>query len=204
MTAPESVEVPGRARLGFAVVGSGAAAGLITSLALSAMMLLAERVAGLPVGTFYLVLVAAITQAADYSTFAIALGLLLHLAAGTIIGLVISAPFGASHRAFSVLGRFAPALGLAAGALIWAALFVPVTFGTMLPLLQSLDSQSVISQRVPVGNLFQIAVADLLAMMDRVIYTALAFNMFYGLVALIIARSLAGAIVGKRKKPVVL
>lgn len=200
MTAPESVHAPGRARLGLAVVMSGAASGLIASLAVSAMMLLAERVAGLPVGTFYLVLVAAITQAADYSTSMIAQGLLLHLAAGTMIGLVISAPFAASRAAYRVLGRFAPALGLGAGALVWAALFVPVTFGMMLPLLQSLDGQSVISQRVPVGNLFQVAVADLLAMMDRVIYTALAFNMFYGLVALILTRSLAAAVVGKNRQ----
>ncbi len=203
MTAHESIHAPGKARLGLAVVGSGAASGLIASLALSAMILLAERVAGLPVGTFYLVLMSAITQVADYSTPAIAQGLLLHLTAGTIIGFVISAPFAVSQAAFSVLGRFAPALGLGAGALIWTALFVPVTFGAVLPLLQSLDGQSVISQRAPVGNLFQIAVADLLAMMDRVIYTALAFNMFYGLVAFILTRSLATAVIDK-KKPVVL
>lgn len=200
MTLPKSAQSHGRARLSLAVAGSGAASGLITSLALSGMMLLAERVAGLPVGTFYLVLVAAITQATDYSMAAIAQGLLLHLVAGTLIGLVMSAPFAASRKAYSVLDRFAPALGLGAGVLIWAALFIPVTFGTMIPLLQSLDGQSVISQRVPVGNLFQIAVSDLLAMMDRVIYTALAFNMFYGLVALILARSIASAIVGKKKQ----
>lgn len=186
------------------LLGSGAAAGLIASLALSGMMLLAERVAGLPVGTFYLVLVSAITQVTDYGMSAIAQGLLLHLAAGTVIGLVMSAPFAASRRAYLMLDRFAPALGLGAGVLIWAALFIPVTFGTMLPLLQSLDGQSVISQRAPVGNLFQVAVSDLLAMMDRVIYTALAFNMFYGLVAFILTRSMASALFGRRKKQVIL
>src|SRR5574341_255466 len=182
------------------LLGSGAASGLIASLALSTLILLAERVAGLPVGAFYLVLLAAITQSADYSMYAIAQGLLLHLAAGTIIGLVISAPFAASRRAYSALFRFAPGLGLAAGATIWLALFVPVTFGAMVPLLQSLDSQSVISQRAPVGNLLQVAVGDLLAMMDRVLYTALAFNMFYGLVTLILTRSFAGAVIGRKKQ----
>lgn len=186
------------------LLGSGAASGLIASLALSGMMLLAERVAGLPVGTFYLVLVSAITQVTDYSMSAIAQGFLLHLAAGTVIGLVMSAPFAASRRTYLILDRFAPALGLGAGVLIWTALFIPVTFGTMIPLLQSLDGQSVISQRVPVGNLFQVAVADLLAMMDRVIYTALAFNMFYGLLALILTRSVAGALFGRRNKQVIL
>ncbi|HEX6067196.1 MAG TPA: hypothetical protein VFZ05_00215, partial [Nitrososphaera sp.] len=90
--------------------------------------------------------------------------------------------------------------GLLAGVLIWAALFAPVTFGIMMPLLQSLDGQSVISQRAPDSKLFQVAVADLLAMMDRVLYTALAFNMFYGLVAMILTKSLAGAILGRRKQ----
>lgn len=202
MTSPESVQSHGRARLSLVVVGSGAASGLIASLALSALILLAERVAGLPVGTFYLVLMSAITQVTDYSMSAIAQGLLLHLAAGMILGLVMAAPF-ASRKAYSMLGRFAPGFGLAAGVLIWAALFVPVTFGTMMPLLQSLDGQSVISQRAPDSRLFQVAVADLLSMMDRVLYTALAFNMFYGLVALILARSFAGALFARRR-PVVL
>lgn len=182
------------------LLGSGAVSGLIASLALCGMMFLAERVAGLPVGTFYLVLIAAITQVTDYGMSAIAQGLLLHLAAGTLIGLVLSAPFAASRRSYYILDRFAPALGLGAGILIWATLFIPVTFGTMLPLLQSLDGQSVISQRAPAGNLFQIAVADLLGMMDRVIYTALAFNMFYGLLALILTKSLASALVNKKEQ----
>ncbi|NWG37006.1 hypothetical protein [Nitrososphaera sp.] len=182
------------------LLGSGAASGLIASLALSALMLLAERVAGLPVGTFYIVLVSAVTQATDYGMSAIVQGLMLHLAAGTALGLVMSAPFAVSRRAYSLLGRFAPGFGLGAGALIWAALFVPVTFGIMMPLLQSHDGQSVISQRAPDSKLFQVAVSDLLAMMDRVIYTALAFNMLYGLVALILTRSLSGALFGRRKQ----
>lgn len=184
------------------LLGSGAASGLIASLALSALILLAERVAGLPVGTFYLVLMAAITQVTDYSTSAIAQGLMLHLAAGTMLGLVMSAPFAASGRAYSLL-RFAPAFGLAAGVLIWLVLFVSVTFGTMVPLLQSLDGHSTISQRAPDSKLFQVAVADLLAMIDRVIYTALAFNMFYGLLTLILTRSFSGTLFGRRR-PVVL
>lgn len=196
MATHEAISVAGRVRSGLAVVGSGAASGLIASLALSALILLAERVAGLPVGTFYLVLMSSITQAADYSVPAIAQGLLLHLAAGTLLGIFISAPF-ASRRTYSALQRFAPGLGLAAGVVIWASLFAPVTFGVMLPMMQSLDGQSVISQRVPAGNLFQIAVRDLLAMVDRVIYAALAFNMLYGLVALISTRSFSGSFMRK-------
>jgi hypothetical protein len=182
---------------GLAVAGAGVASGLIGSLAISALILLAERVAGLPVGTFYLTLVSAMSQAQDYNTFAIVQGLLLHMLAGTTLGLVISAPFAVSKKAYISLGRFAPAYGLAAGVLVWAALFLPVTYGTMMPLLQSLDGQSVISQRVPIGTLFSIAVSDMLAMMDRIIYTALAFNMLFGLVTLMLTRAFAEAIIGR-------
>ncbi|WP_415282273.1 hypothetical protein [Candidatus Nitrososphaera sp. FF02] len=114
---------------GLAVVAAGAAAGLVASLALSALVLLAERVAGLPIGTFYLVLVSSISQAADYSILAIAQGLLLHLLAGTVIGTILSAPFAVSKKAYGTLGALSPAYGLAAGALIWAALFLPITYG---------------------------------------------------------------------------
>lgn len=194
-----------RVRSGLLIAASGAIAGLIASLALSGLILLAERVGGLPAGTFYLMLIAAITQQADYSVYVISQGLLLHLLAGTLIGLVLSAPFAVSRGVYSTLGKFSPFIGLAAGATIWAVLFVPITFGTMVPLLESLDDQSVISQRAPAGNLFQVAVGDLLAMMDRVLYTALAFNMLYGLVALILTMSIADKLVSKKKsKPVVL
>lgn len=199
MAAPKIVQSTTRMRSGFAMAGSAAAAGMIASLALSSLILLVERVAGFPVGTFYLVLVSAITQVTDYGMSAIAQGLLLHLAAGTLIGLVLAVPFAASRKAYSILGRSAPALGLGAGMLIWAALFLPVTFGVILPLLQSLDNGSVISQRLPVGNLFQVAVGDLVEMIDRVIYAALAFNMFYGLIAFILIRSFAERLVDKSR-----
>ncbi|HEX6560757.1 MAG TPA: hypothetical protein VF016_01895 [Nitrososphaera sp.] len=182
---------------GLAVAGAGAASGLIGSLAVSALILLGERVAGLPVGTFYLMLVSAISQAQDYNTYAIVQGLLLHLLAGAAIGLVISAPFAVSRKAYSSLGRFAPAYGLAAGALVWAALFLPVTYGTMVPLLQSLDGRSVVDQHTPTGTLFRIAVSDMLAMMDRIVYSALAFNMLFGLVVLVLTRALSEAAMGR-------
>jgi hypothetical protein len=187
---------------GLAVAGAGAASGLIASLAISALILLAERVAGLPVGTFYLVLVSAISQVQDYSTLAIIQGLLLHLLAGTVIGAILSAPFAASKKAYGTLGTLSPAYGLAAGALIWAALFLPLTYLSMVPLLQSLDGQSVISQRAPIGQTFRVAVEDLLAMTDRIVYIALAFNMFFGLLGLVLTRAIAGASPGRKKQVV--
>jgi hypothetical protein len=196
MTVHDKHVSPQKSR-GLAVAGAGAASGLIGSLAVSALILLAERIAGLPVGTFYLMLVSAMSQAQDYNMYAIVQGLLLHMLAGTVLGLVISVPFAVSRKAYSSLGRFAPAYGLAAGALVWAVLFLPVTYGTMMPLMKSLDGRSVVSQNVPTGVTFRIAVSDMLAMMNRIVYTALAFNMLFGLVTLVLTRAFAEAAISR-------
>ena len=195
---------PATAHFRTAVLGSGAAAGLVASLAVSALMLLAERTAMLPVGTFYMVLVSAVSPATGYGTYAIVQGLLLHLFAGAVLGLAMSAPFALSRKAYGTLGRLAPAYGLGAGALVWAALFIPVTFGTMFPLLQSLEGRPDILQSAPAGDLFQVTIADLLAMTDRIIYTALAFHMLFGLLALIATRAFAGALLESKKPQVIL
>lgn len=72
----------------------GLAAGVISSLAISAMVLMVEKVTSLPVGTFYYVLVAGLTN--TYSgnfAAAVGLGLGMHLLAGSFMGLVMSLPF---------------------------------------------------------------------------------------------------------------
>jgi hypothetical protein len=186
-----------RLRPGLAMAGSGLAAGLISSLAISGLLLLVERMSELPVGTFYFVLVSALFQNQDYTVGAAALGFLMHLAAGSVIGLAMSAIF-AWKRSFAASGRYAPAYGLAAGFALWAALFLPITYGIMLPILNSADNQA-ITQQVPAGRVYAVATEDLLAMMDRVIVGSLAFNMFYGLLALMLARSMYEAYLRRNK-----
>lgn len=190
MKANTSMQGP-RSRL--AMAGSGLAAGLISSLAISGLLLLVERMSELPVGTFYLVLVSALLQTQDYSAGAAALGLLMHLAAGSVIGLAISVPL-ASER----IARYAPAYGLAAGFVLWIALFIPITYGVMIPLLNSVESQE-ITQQVPVGNTYEVATGDLLAMMDRVVIGSLAFNMFYGLLAITLTKSMYESYLRRRR-----
>jgi hypothetical protein len=114
----------------------------------------------------------------------------MHLAAGSVIGLAMSVPFIASKRSFAASGKYAPAYGLAAGFALWAVLFIPVTYGIMLPLLNSVDSEAVITQQTPAGQFYAIATDELLAMIDRVIVGSLAFNMFYGLLVITLTRSL--------------
>jgi hypothetical protein len=176
-----------------AVAGSGLAAGLISSLAISGLLLLVERMSDLPIGTFYLVLSSALLQTEEYTINMVALGFLMHLAAGSVIGLAMSAAFITSKRLFASGGKYAPAYGLAAGVALWSVLFFPITYGIMLPLLNnnnSIDSQAVIRQRAPTGEIYTAATGELLAIMDRVIIGSLAFNMFYGLLAVTLARSL--------------
>lgn len=173
-----------------AVASSGLAAGLISSLAISGLILLAEKVAQLPVGTFYLVLASAVLQNQSHSVDAIALGLLLHLVAGSIIGLVISAPFCASARLFASASRYGPAYGLVAGFLLWLVLFLPITFGLILPLLNMVDGQ-VIRQQAPTGQESVIATTELLSIIDKVIAGSLAFNVFFGLLVMIIMVALS-------------
>ncbi|MGI0047971.1 MAG: hypothetical protein ACREAW_00380, partial [Nitrososphaera sp.] len=156
------------------------------------LILLVEKVAQLPVGTFYLVLASALLQTQEHTLGVVALGFLTHLAAGSVMGLAIFAPFSISPKSFAgAIGRYAPAYGLAAGFALWVAIFLPVTFGMMLPLLNSIDGPAVIRQQVPSGEVSSIATGELLALMDKVIIGSLAFNIFYGLLAVLLARSLS-------------
>jgi hypothetical protein len=50
----------------------------------------------------------------------------------------------------------------------------------------------VLRQRVPTGEVASATFFGLLSMMDRIIYGALAFNIFYGLVTAIMLQSLSG------------
>lgn len=188
-----SLRFHGSVRPRVAILASGLAAGLIASLAISALMLLAEKVANLPVGTFYIILVSALTQTQEYTVGTIAAGFLLHLAAGSFIGLAISAPFAASERSFAAMRRHGPAYGIGAGFALWLLLFMPVTYGIIVPSLGALDGQAVIRQNAPTGDLAAIKTANILSMMDRIIAGSLAFNVFYGLLAVMLTGSLAEA-----------
>ncbi len=175
-----------------AVAGSGLAAGLISSLAVSALVLLVEKVAGLPVGTFYAVLAYAVLQTQVLPIDLIAIGFVMHLATGSFLGLLISGPFCAFPRWLSSAGGYAPVYGLAAGFAVWLVLFLPVTFWVMLPLLSSLESR-LISQEVPTGEVSSIATGELLALTDKVIAFSLVFNVFYGLLSMMLTRSIFDA-----------
>ena len=91
--------------------------------------------------------------------------------------------------------KYAPIYGLICGVIVWAFLFVPVTFWVIIPLLGHLDQDQLIIQQTPVGTASSITVGELLSINDKILIGALVFNMFYGLVASIIVKSMTGRLV---------
>jgi|ERR687897_285562 hypothetical protein len=175
----------------FTIVSFGLAAGLISSLAISGLILMVEKVTAVPVGTFYMVLMAALTDSYLSSVNMIILGLLLHLISGSIIGLVVAIPFTTYKRSsVKTIFQYAPVYGLLFGLALWSVLFLPITFWMVLPLVSSLENQ-VIEQQVPTGPIASIETSRLSDLSNKIIFGALPFNMFYGLLAAIIIRLLS-------------
>ena len=175
----------------FTIVSFGLAAGLISSLAVSGLILMVEKITAVPVGTFYMVLMAALTDSYLSSVNMIILGLLLHLISGSIIGLVVAIPFTTYKRSLvKTISQYAPVYGLLFGLALWSVLFLPITFWMVLPLVSSLENQ-VIEQQVPTGPIASIETSRLSDLSNKIIFGALPFNMFYGLLAAIIIRLLS-------------
>ena len=66
-----------------------------------------------------------------------------------------------------------------------------------MPLLRNLDQDQLIVQQTPVGTASSITVGELLSINDKILIGALVFNMFYGLVASIIIKSMTGKLVSQ-------
>lgn len=185
-------------RIRFRVLCTGMFAGLLASVCLSGLIFVVEKTIDIPVGTFYLVLVSSLTQSHAESMNMIVGGLLLHLLTGSIIGVIISVPFAIRDlRILSIMQRYAPIYGLICGVTVWAFVFVPITFWVIIPLLNNLDQNQLIVQQTPVGTASSITVGELVSINDKILLGALVFNMFYGLVASIIIKSMTSKLVNR-------
>jgi hypothetical protein len=175
----------------FTVMRFGLVAGLMSSLAISGLILMVEKVTAVPIGTFYVVLMAALTDSRLSPLNMIIIGLLLHLVSGSIIGLVMAIPFATYQRSSAkTIHQYAPVYGLLFGLALWSILFLPITFWMVLPSVSSLGNQ-VIEQQVPTGPIASIETSRLLDMSHKIIFGALPFNIFYGLLAAIIVKLLS-------------
>lgn len=196
-----SQQNPKTVRSPLAIVYIGLVAGLISSLAVSGLILLVEKINSLPVGTFYYVLVSALTNPYSSNTeTVIMMGLAMHLAAGSFLGLIMSLPFvrtrnnnvseNETAKREPFLQKYSSVYGIAFGVGLWLLIFLPTTFLIVIPLLESFELQDImIRQRVPTGQVAETTFYGLLPMMDRIIYGALAFNIFYGLLTAILLQS---------------
>jgi hypothetical protein len=172
----------------------GLVAGLISSIGISTLIVMVEKVTSVPAGAFYLVFMLTITQTHSYSIYMIVAGLLLHFAAGSFIGVLTALPFvmrvDNKRNALRLLAKYAPVYGLCFGFALWLVLFIPITYSMMLPALNNMKGSPMITQQDPTGRVAFLVIGDVLSMQNRVIIGALAFNMFYGLVTAIIINSL--------------
>ncbi|MFL6512114.1 MAG: hypothetical protein ACJ70X_04140 [Nitrososphaera sp.] len=189
----------GSAKSPFSVLYFGLVAGLISSIAISGLILLVEKINSLPVGTFYYVLVSAVTNPYSSNTeTAVMIGLATHLVAGSFIGLVMSIPFALVrlnsryriNKKLRFVEKYSSVYGIAFGFCLWLLIFVPITFQVAIPFLKSFELQDVmIRQRVPTGEVAAATFFGLVSMLDKITYGALAFNLFYGLLTAILLQS---------------
>jgi hypothetical protein len=176
------------------IIVFGLIGGLISSIGVSALIVMVEKVTPVPAGVFYLVLVSTITQSHSYSIYMIISGLLLHFVAGSLIGILIAIPFAIQRYKnadfLRIIDKYAPVYGICFGFVIWLVLFIPVTYIAVLPALNNIKVAPVITQQDPTGRVAYFMIGNVLSMQNRIIIGALAFNIFYGLVTAIIINAL--------------
>src|ERR687884_1636091 len=71
----------------------GLVAGFVSSIGISTLIVMVEKVTSVPAGAFYLVLMLTITQSHTYSIYMIMAGMILHFLAGRLICIVMVLPF---------------------------------------------------------------------------------------------------------------
>lgn len=182
----------------------GLVAGLISSIGISALILMVEKVTSVPAGAFYLVLMLTITEAPLYSIYMIVAGLALHFAAGSLIGIFMVLPLllqnGNKTHTSRILDKYAPAYGLSFGFALWLILFLPITYLIIVPALNHIKDSPMITQQDPIGRVAFLVIGDVLSIQNKIIIGALAFNMFYGLLCAMIIDSFYHRYLDKKDK----
>jgi len=175
------------------IIVIGLVAGLISSIGVSALIVMVEKVTFVPTGAFYLVLMLTLTKTSLYSIYMIAAGLGIHFAAGGLIGIVMVLPLLLHNRnkrnASRILDKYAPVYGLCFGFGLWLILFLPITYLMIVPALNGIKDSPTITQQDPTGRVAFLVIGDVLSIQNKIVIGALAFNMFYGLLAAIIIDS---------------
>ena len=165
----------------------GLIAGAISSLCVSSLILLTEKVIGIPVGTFYLIIIDALLHSSSTSVSYVTYGFILHIVTGTLLGFIIAIPFLRNKQYSLKLTKYSELYGSIFGFIIWAIFFVPISLMVVLPEISQISM--VILQQTPTGIVSGINTNSLQETVWETIVLALPFNVFYGLVVGIIIKS---------------
>ena len=165
----------------------GLIAGAISSLCVSSLILLTEKVIGIPVGTFYLIIIDALLHSSSTSVSYVTYGFILHIVTGTLLGFIIAIPFLRNKQFSLKLTKYSELYGSIFGFVIWAIFFVPISLMVVLPEISQISM--VILQQTPTGIVSGINTNSLQETVWETIVLALPFNVFYGLVVGIIIKS---------------
>ena len=165
----------------------GLIAGAISSLCVSSLILLTEKVIGIPVGTFYLIITDALLHSSSTSVSYVTYGFILHIVTGTLLGFIIAIPFLRNKQYSLKLTKYSELYGSIFGFVIWAIFFVPISLMVVLPEISQISM--VILQQTPTGIVSGINTNSLQETVWETIVLALPFNVFYGLVVGIIIKS---------------
>jgi hypothetical protein len=165
----------------------GLIAGAISSLCVSSLILLTEKVIGIPVGTFYLIIIDALLHSSSTSVSYVTYGFILHIVTGTLLGFIIVIPLLRNKQFSLKLTKYSELYGSIFGFVIWAIFFVPISLMVVLPEISQISM--VILQQTPTGIVSGINTNSLQETVWETIVLALPFNVFYGLVVGIIIKS---------------
>ena len=165
----------------------GLIAGAISSLCVSSLILLTEKVIGIPVGTFYLIIIDALLHSSSTSVSYVTYGFILHIVTGTLLGFIIAIPFLRNKQYSLKLTKYSELYGSIFGFVIWVIFFVPISLMVVLPEISQISM--VILQQTPTGIVSGINTNSLQATVWEAIVLALPLNVFYGLVVGIIIKS---------------
>jgi hypothetical protein len=166
----------------------GLIAGIVSSLAVSGLLLISEKMMSLPVGSFYMLVAEAVLPGHGLFLSSI-LGFILHIIAGMIIGIIAAIPYALDFRLYTTLNRYSTLYGLALGFALWGLLFVPVSTMIVIPILTSGADWS-IKQQAPTGAISTLDHSSLSRIVHSILFGSLPFHMFFGLTVGIIIRSL--------------
>src|SRR6476661_5551442 len=127
----------------------GMIAGAISSLCVSSLILLTEKVIDIPVGSFYLIIIDALLHSPSTSVSYVTYGFILHIVTGTLLGFIIAIPFLRNKQYSLKLTKYSELYGSIFGFVIWAIFFVPISLMVVLPEISQISM--VISQQTPTG-----------------------------------------------------